>query len=114
MRVAACCVGDDGLERGDMLPGTLGRGGNESDASPGAEGKEELSAFEGKDCFVELVGAVEERVVERFAGVFGDVVGSGGDIADEADVDDERIAGDGVPELLELLVREVLAFDEDV
>jgi len=56
----------------------------------------------------------DEGFVEGLGGVLGDVVGRVCAVTDEADFDNEAVAGDCVPEVSELGVGKVGAFNEDV
>lgn len=112
--VAVGSLGDDDLERSDVVPRSFFGLPNEGDATPGAEGDDELATFEGDDGFVEASVTVEEGVVKGLCSVFRDVAGCGAKVGDGSNVNDEGITGDFVPEFLELRVGKVGTFDEDV
>lgn len=87
-----------------MNPGSLIGLVDDLQAAKGSEGHEELATFESDQGFVERAGPAKKGVIKGFGGVLCDVVGGVGVGTDGPYVDDEGIAGDSVPELLECSV----------
>jgi len=95
--VAGPGVSENGVEGGYAVPNLVGRWGVKVEPSPAAEGGYSASPLESEHGGVERCRVADDDGGDGLAKVLCDVAGDGCVVADEGNVDDWGVAGDGEP-----------------